>query len=163
MIYTELTKKAMRIAFDAHYGQTDRGNTPYICHPLHVADQMPDERTTTAAILHDVLEDTELTAEDLRREGIPEDIILTDPRSFNTNENLENAQELLKGFQNINRVLIVTSDYHVPRSLAIAQDLGFEAEGYGAKCLPERWLKNHAREALAWCKYWAKKYLRLPL
>ena len=75
MIYTELTKKAMRIAFDAHYGQTDRGNTPYICHPLHVADQMPDERTTTAAILHDVLEDTDLTAEDLRREGIPEDII----------------------------------------------------------------------------------------
>jgi hypothetical protein len=47
--------------------------------------------------------------------------------------------------------------------MAIAQDLGFEAEGYGAKCLPERWIKNHAREALAWCKYWAKKYLRLPL
>ncbi len=75
MIYTELTKKAMRIAFDAHYGQTDRGNTPYICHPLHVADQMEDELTTTAAILHDVLEDTELTADDLRREEIPEEII----------------------------------------------------------------------------------------
>lgn len=75
MIYTELTKKAMRIAFDAHYGQTDRGETPYICHPLHVADQMPDEQTTAVAILHDVLEDTALTAEDLREEGIPEDII----------------------------------------------------------------------------------------
>ena len=75
MIYTDLTKKAMRIAFDAHFGQTDRGNTPYICHPLHVADQMPDERTTAAAILHDVLEDTELSAEDLRREGIPDDVI----------------------------------------------------------------------------------------
>ena len=75
MIYTDLTKKAMRIAFDAHYGQTDRGNTPYICHPLHVADRMRDERTTTAAILHDVLEDTEVTVNDLVEEGIPSDII----------------------------------------------------------------------------------------
>ncbi len=75
MIYTDLTKKAMRIAFDAHFGQKDRGDTPYICHPLHVADQMPDERTTAAAILHDVLEDTELTADDLRREGIPDDVV----------------------------------------------------------------------------------------
>ena len=115
--------------------------------------QGPDEPCTEAEAMRDYL----------LKKGIPEDDILTDPRSFNTNENLENAKELLKGYQDIKRVLIVTSDYHVPRSMAIAQDLGFEAEGYGAKCLPERWIKNHAREALAWCKYWAKKYLRLPL
>ena len=115
--------------------------------------QGPDEPCTEAEAMRDYL----------LKKGIPKDDILTDPRSFNTNENLENAQELLKGYQDIKRVLIVTSDYHVPRSMAIAQDLGFEAEGYGAKCLPERWIKNHAREALAWCKYWAKKYLRLPL
>ena len=115
--------------------------------------QGPDEPCTEAEAMRDYL----------LKKGIPKDDILTDPRSFNTNENLENAQELLKGYQVIKRVLIVTSDYHVPRSMAIAQDLGFEAEGYGAKCLPERWIKNHAREALAWCKYWAKKYLRLPL
>lgn len=115
--------------------------------------QGPDEPCTEAEAMRDYL----------LKKGIPEDDILTDPRSFNTNENLENARELLKGYQDIKRVLIVTSDYHVPRSMAIAQDLGFEAEGYGAKCLPERWIKNHAREALAWCKYWAKKYLRLPL
>lgn len=75
MIYTEQTRKAMRIAFDAHYGQTDRGGTPYICHPLHVADQMKDEKTTTIALLHDVLEDTELKAEDLLSEGIPADVV----------------------------------------------------------------------------------------
>ena len=115
--------------------------------------QGPDEPCTEAEAMRDYL----------LKKGIPKDDILTDPRSFNTNENLENAQELLKGYQDIKRVLIVTSDYHVPRSMAIAQDLGFEAEGYGAKCLPERWIKNHARESLAWCKYWAKKYLRLPL
>ena len=73
------------------------------------------------------------------------------------------ARRLLEAYPDVKRVLIVTSDYHVPRAMAIAQDLGFEAEGLGARCLPERWIKNHAREALAWCKYWAKKYLRLPL
>ena len=95
--------------------------------------------------------------------GIPEEMILTDPDSFNTNENLENAQRLLEEFPGVKHVLIVTSDYHVPRSMAIAGDLGFEAVGLGSPCKPEYWIKNHAREALAWCKYWAKKYLHLPL
>ena len=115
--------------------------------------QGPDEPCTEA----------EAMREYLLEKGIPEERILADPESFNTNENLENARDLLEAYPDVKRVLIVTSDYHVPRSLAIAQDLGFEAEGLGAKCLPERWIKNHAREALAWCKYWAKKYLRLPL
>ena len=75
MIYTDLTKKAMWIAYDAHYGQVDRGGTPYICHPLHVADEMPDEMLTAVAILHDVLEDTEVTAEELLKEGIPEAVV----------------------------------------------------------------------------------------
>ncbi len=75
MIYTELTKKAIRLAFDAHYGAFDRGNVPYICHPLHLAEEMPDEKKTAIALLHDVLEDTDLTAEDLIQNGIPEDIV----------------------------------------------------------------------------------------
>lgn len=75
MIYTELTKKAMQIAFDAHFGQTDRGGTPYICHPLHLAGQMPDEARTVTALLHDVLEDTDMTAEDLISQGIPEPVV----------------------------------------------------------------------------------------
>ena len=90
MIYTDLTKLAMRIAFDAHYGQTDRGGTPYICHPLHVADQMEDEATTVIALLHDVLEDTEVTEEDLLREGIPEEI-LSDVRLMTRNRELPYA------------------------------------------------------------------------
>jgi hypothetical protein len=47
--------------------------------------------------------------------------------------------------------------------MAIARDLGFEAEGLGSPCKKEYWLKNHTREALAWIKYWGKKYLKLPL
>lgn len=95
--------------------------------------------------------------------GIPEECILMDPDSFNTNQNLKNAASLLEKIPGIHRVLIVTSDYHVSRSLAIASDLGFEASGLGSPCKPEYWLKNHAREALAWCKYWGIKYLHLPL
>ena len=74
MIYTDLTKNAMRIAFDAHYGEEDRGKVPYICHPLHLAEEMPDELTTVIALLHDVLEDTELTEKDLSLFGFPKEV-----------------------------------------------------------------------------------------
>jgi len=67
----------MQIAYDGHFGQVDRGGIPYICHPLHVAEQMDTEERVTAAILHDLLEDTDITAEDLLREGIPESVVRT--------------------------------------------------------------------------------------
>ena len=75
MIYTKLTKKAMRIAFDAHKDQVDRSGVPYIFHPMHLAEQMTDEERTCAALLHDVVEDTDLTFEDLAEQGIPETVI----------------------------------------------------------------------------------------
>ena len=99
----------------------------------------------------------------LMEKGVSETDILTDPDSFNTRQNLENAGALLREKPEISKVLIVTSDYHVPRSLALARDQGFDASGLGSPCKPEYWLKNHAREALAWVKYWGVKYLHLPL
>ena len=99
----------------------------------------------------------------LTEKGIPQEMILTDPDSFNTKQNLKNAARLLAELPDIRKVLIVTSDYHVPRSLALARDQGYEAIGLGSPCKPEYWLKNHAREALAWVKYWGVKYLHLPL
>ena len=99
----------------------------------------------------------------LTGKGIPEKDVLEDPASFNTRQNLKNAAAMLADLPNIHRVLIVTSDYHVPRSLALAKDMGFNASGLGSPCKPEYWIKNHAREALAWCKYWGVKYLHLPL
>lgn len=99
----------------------------------------------------------------LMGKGVSEQDILTDPDSFNTNQNLKNAAALLKEIQGIRKVLIVTSDYHVPRAMALAKDLGFDACGMGSPCKPEYWLKNHAREVLSWCKYWGVKYLHLPL
>ena len=100
----------------------------------------------------------------LAEKGIPENMILADPDSFNTEENLRNAKKLLDDYpEEIWKVCIVTSDYHVPRSMALAGDLGLEATGIGSPCLKEFWIKNHSREALAWCKYWLKKYLHLNL
>lgn len=99
----------------------------------------------------------------LLNKGVPDKDILTDPQSFNTRQNLTNASKLLENRPEIKKVLIVTSDYHVPRSMVLAKDLGFEASGLGSPCKPEYWLKNHAREALAWIKYWGVKYLKLPL
>jgi hypothetical protein len=77
MIYTELTKKAMRIAFDAHKDQVDKSGLPYIFHPFHLAEQMTDEVSVCAALLHDVAEDTPISFEDLAAQGIPEVVIET--------------------------------------------------------------------------------------
>lgn len=71
MIYTELTVRAARIAEQAHHGQYDKAGMPYILHPLHVAEQMPDEITAAAALLHDVLEDTDITAAELAAQFPP--------------------------------------------------------------------------------------------
>ena len=68
MIYTPLTNKARRIAYEAHHGQTDKSGQPYIFHPYHLAEQMKDEITVCVALLHDVMEDTDVTYETLARE-----------------------------------------------------------------------------------------------
>ena len=93
----------------------------------------------------------------LTRHGVPAEMILTDPDSFNTRENLRNAAKLLREAGEVRKVLIVTSDYHLPRAMALAHDEGLEAAGLGSPCKPEYWLKNHAREALSWVKYWLQK------
>lgn len=75
MVYTTLTKKAMKISFKAHKNQTDKNGMPYIFHPIHLAEQMTDEETICVALLHDVVEDTDITFEELENEGFSEDII----------------------------------------------------------------------------------------
>ena len=68
MIYTLLTNKAMRTAYAAHAGQVDKCGVPYIFHPIHLAEQMPDEISACAALLHDVAEDTDITLSELESE-----------------------------------------------------------------------------------------------
>ena len=75
MIYTPMTKKALKLCFKAHRDQTDKSGMPYVFHPFHLAKQMKDEYTTIVALLHDVVEDTSLTFDDLAAEGFPEEVI----------------------------------------------------------------------------------------
>lgn len=68
MIYTENTRKAMLIAYNAHLGQLDKLGIPYIYHPIHLAEQMDTEEECIVALLHDVVEDTDITFEILEKE-----------------------------------------------------------------------------------------------
>lgn len=75
MLYTPQTKKALKLCFEAHKEQVDKGGMPYVFHPFHLAEQMTDEETTVAALLHDVVEDTDYTFDDLRACGFEEAVI----------------------------------------------------------------------------------------
>ena len=75
MIYTNLTKKALKLCFTAHRDQVDKTDLPYVFHPFHLAEQMTDELSTVCALLHDVVEDTEYTLEDLSKMGFPTEVI----------------------------------------------------------------------------------------
>ena len=77
MINSKLTKKAMIIAYNAHKNQLDKAGIPYIYHPIHLAEQMDTETECIVALLHDVVEDTDITYEDLLDFGYPNDYIET--------------------------------------------------------------------------------------
>ena len=75
MIYTSLTKKALKLCFDTHKDQVDKSGMPYVFHPFHLAEQMDDEISTVCALLHDVVEDSETTLDDLSKMGFPKEVI----------------------------------------------------------------------------------------
>lgn len=75
MIYTEKTKKALNLCFEAHKNQVDKSGAPYVFHPFHLAEQMETEQTTIVALLHDVVEDTNYTLEDLSKMGFGQEVI----------------------------------------------------------------------------------------
>ena len=75
MIYTTLTKKALKICFNAHKDQVDKTGMPYVFHPFHLAEQMDTEDAVCVALLHDTVEDTLISFEDLINEGFNDSII----------------------------------------------------------------------------------------
>ena len=77
MIYTEKTKRALEICFDAHKDQKDKSGMPYVFHPFHLAEQMDDGKSTIVALLHDVMEDAgdRYSFESLRAEGFGDEVM----------------------------------------------------------------------------------------
>lgn len=70
-----MTKKALKLCFNAHKDQLDKSGLPYVFHPFHLADQMNDENTTIVALLHDIVEDTDYTLKDLCEMGFNEEVL----------------------------------------------------------------------------------------
>ena len=69
-----MTKKALKLSFEAHKDQVDKSGMPYVYHPFHLAEQMKDENTTIVALLHDVAEDTDIAIDDIRKMGFNEEV-----------------------------------------------------------------------------------------
>lgn len=74
----EMLGTSLRIATNAHDGQFDKGGSPYILHPLKVMHYLKtdDEELMCIALLHDVIEDTQTTYQELRDNGISERVII---------------------------------------------------------------------------------------
>ena len=75
MIYTDNTKKALKLCFAAHKEQKDKSGLPYVFHPFHLAEQMEDEDSTVVALLHDVAEDTDVSLEDIAGMGFSQKVM----------------------------------------------------------------------------------------
>ena len=82
----------------------------------------------------------------------PEDVV-AETASFNTRENLAYARAIMQE-RGLSQALVVTSDYHVARALALCRQAGIEATGKGSPSKPEYFIKNHIREGLSWIKLW---------
>ncbi len=68
-------EKALGIALEAHRGQTDKYGQPYVLHPLRLMHQFRDPELQTIAVLHDVVEDSDWTLDQLKTEGFSERIV----------------------------------------------------------------------------------------
>lgn len=66
---------AISIAAEAHKGQRDKAGAPYLLHPLRMMMRMESEAAMMAAVLHDVVEDTDWTLERLRAEGFADEVL----------------------------------------------------------------------------------------
>lgn len=70
-----MLEKAIKIATEAHEGQTDKAGKEYILHPLRVMNSCANETEKICAVLHDVVEDTKITLKDLKNEGFSDEIL----------------------------------------------------------------------------------------
>ncbi len=70
-----LLEKALQIAVKAHSGQIDKAGSAYIFHPIRVSNRCSTDDERIVALLHDTIEDTEVTTEYLLMEGFPRNIV----------------------------------------------------------------------------------------
>lgn len=86
-------------------------------------------------------------------QGVPQEDVVAETASFNTRENLTYAKAIMQ-HRGLEQALVVTSDYHVARALALCKQVDISAVGKGSPSKPEYFIKNHFREGLSWIKFW---------
>ncbi len=72
---SNLLEKAIAVALEAHAGVLTRSGRPYIIHPLRLMNQMETEEEMIAAVLHDVVEDSPITLDDLAKIGFSQRVL----------------------------------------------------------------------------------------
>jgi len=77
---------------------------------------------------------------------------ISENASTDTMQNIRNAKQIMADL-NLSRPLVVTSDYHLPRALAICRRYGLKATGAASPSVPRYWVKNNGRELVAWMKF----------
>lgn len=130
MIYTPMTNQAMRIAYAAHHGQLDYNGIPYIFHPIHLAESMDDEISCTVALLHDVVEDTSVTMEELAQ-LFPESVI--HPLRLLTHDDNTDYFEYVRAIKAdpvAVKVKLADLDHNSNQSRCIGSDLSEEKLAY---------------------------------
>jgi (p)ppGpp synthase/HD superfamily hydrolase len=70
-----LVEKSLAIALRAHTGAVDKAGCAYILHPLRMMAKMTTDTEMSVALLHDVIEDSDMTAAELLAEGIPDEVV----------------------------------------------------------------------------------------
>lgn len=75
MLNTPMTKRALRLCLRAHEGQVDHSDLPYALHPIHLAEQFDCANEVCVALLHDTMEDCDISEDDLREAGMSEEVI----------------------------------------------------------------------------------------
>lgn len=120
-----LVETAILLATNAHRGQTDKAGQPYIFHPLRVMLAVPPyEWLQAEAVLHDVVEDTDVTLEQLRDWGFPERVVQgVDALSRRPGESYDDLIARVKG--NLDAVLVKPEDIldnMRPERLALLDD-----------------------------------------
>ena len=73
--YNEQFQIALELAVEKHKNQTDKAGNPYILHPLHVMENVNSKEGKIVAILHDIIEDTDITEDYLLKIGLSKRII----------------------------------------------------------------------------------------
>ena len=73
--YNEQFQMALELAVEKHKNQTDKAGNPYILHPLHVMENVNSKEGKIVAILHDIIEDTDITEDYLLKIGLSKRIV----------------------------------------------------------------------------------------